>query len=110
MFKEVQRVQEDTNKGVIDSGQEGGECEVTGELSPQRGLDVHLADLGGRAPGRGSNWSRGWESLEYRTRGKSRRLLYATIRTGLDWTGIYEKPLEGFIQKTGLCDQVLQPS
>lgn len=40
-----------------------GECrdsryEVTGELSPQRGLDVHLGDLGGRAPSKGSNWSK----------------------------------------------------
>lgn len=87
---EVRRVREVTNKGVIDSGQEGGECrdsrkEVTGELSPQRGLDVHLADLGGRAPSKGSNRSQGLVSLEHRRRGKSRRLLSATVRTGLDW-------------------------
>lgn len=49
---------------------EGGEgrasrSAVTGEPRPPRGLAVHLADLGGRAPRTGSGRSRGWGSPGY---------------------------------------------
>lgn len=58
-FRETQR-----SNGWIQDRREGKAAtpnEVTGELSPQRGLDVHLADLGGRTPSRENNWSKGRE-------------------------------------------------
>lgn len=83
---------------------EGGEgrasrSAVTGEPRPPRGLDVHLADLGGRAPRTGSSWSRGWEAWDTDrevSRGGSRR-------HSQDWPvfAFRKSPRRVF-----LCDQV----